>query len=98
MLQGEMSFGWNVLHPLRQLKHKVLGLPTFDIADICNEGEKSPNHDEILTSMSNRGCLDNNTIYRDFSSLQIKTPNIVAQTDFSWESGTSYSKIHFWKR
>ena len=47
---------------LRQLKHKVLGLPIFDIADTCNEDENSPNHDETLTSMSNRGSLDHHLL------------------------------------
>ena len=55
--------------------------PAFDIADICNEDENSPEQDETLTSMSSRGCLDNIPVYRDLSAWRIQIPNVVAQTD-----------------
>ena len=79
---------------LSKLKHGVLGRsmegiidtstdpdPAFDIADICNEDETSPDQDETLTSMSNRSGLDNIPVYRDLSAWRIQIPNVVAQTD-----------------
>ena len=36
--------------------------PAFDIADMCNDEDSSPDHDETLT-LSSRG-LDNIPVYR----------------------------------
>ena len=58
---------------LNKLKHGVLGRsmegiidtstdPAFDIADMCNDEDSSPDHDETLT-LSSRG-LDNIPVYR----------------------------------